>query len=302
MLPVIDENRYERCDVLVCGGGMAGIGAAIAAARGGASTVLVEQAGWLGGMGITGATGLHSFFNIFDAHPGAERMRVVAGIPQELVDRCCEMGGGIGHVHMERGGDFVSMLTPVEPEAFKLAAARMCLEVRKPALSAVRAKRPDGPKRRPMTIWGCRTIRSTTMSSLKRSLAPAPLRPASNPEAFPGGPGPWPSPSLRPCCAFFYKAELFRGVIAANGLTPGLRRSARHAALKFQILKFQIPTAGPKPTILQNDSTTSCRAASGLLDMYSSSKHRQFKIRWTFAGRNFGRWQGVTKEHIRGDL
>ena len=27
-------------------------------------------------------------------------------------------------MRMERGGDFVSMITPVEPEAFKLAAAR----------------------------------------------------------------------------------------------------------------------------------------------------------------------------------
>jgi len=107
---------------------MAGIAAALAAARQGAATVLVERAGWLGGMGVTGATGLHSFANVFAAHPAAERLRVVAGIAQELVDRVQQMGGGVGHVRMERGGDFVSMLTPVEPETFKLAAARMCLE------------------------------------------------------------------------------------------------------------------------------------------------------------------------------
>ena len=107
---------------------MGGIAAAVAAARGGARTILVEQAGWLGGMGITGATGLHTFFNVFDACPGAVRTRVVAGIAQELVDRTGQLGGGIGHIRMERGVDFVSMLTPVEPEAFKLAAARMCLE------------------------------------------------------------------------------------------------------------------------------------------------------------------------------
>lgn len=124
----IDESRYPPCDVLVAGGGMAGIAAAIAAARYGARTVLVERAGWLGGIGITGATGLHSFFNVFDAYPGAERMRVAAGIAQELVDRVQQLGGGLGHVRMERGGDFVSMLTPVEPEAFKLAAAQLCLE------------------------------------------------------------------------------------------------------------------------------------------------------------------------------
>ena len=127
-MPVIDEGRYAPVDVLVAGGGMAGIAAAIAAARHGANTLLVEKAGWLGGMGITGATGLHSFFNIFDAHPGAERMRVVAGIAQELVDRVQQCGGGVGHVRVERGGDFLSMITPVEPETFKLVAARTCVE------------------------------------------------------------------------------------------------------------------------------------------------------------------------------
>ncbi len=124
----VDETRYKDYDVLVAGGGMAGIAAAIAAARTGARTVLVEKGGWLGGQGVTGATGLHSFFNVFAAHPGAERMRLAAGVAQELVDRVQEMGGGIGHILMEKGGDFVSMLTPVEPEIFKLAAARMCLE------------------------------------------------------------------------------------------------------------------------------------------------------------------------------
>ncbi len=126
--PIVDLDRYEPCDVLVAGGGMAGIAAAIASARTGSRTILVEQAGWLGGMGITGATGLHSFFNIFAAHKGIQRYRVVGGIAQELVDRVARMGGGVGHVRMERGGDFVSMLTPVEPETFKLAAAEMCLE------------------------------------------------------------------------------------------------------------------------------------------------------------------------------
>jgi len=126
--PPVSSKRYGPYDVLVAGGGMAGIAATIAAARSGARTLLVDKAGWLGGMGITGATGLHSFFNIFAAHEGVERTRVVGGVAQELVDRCEQLGGGVGHVRMERGGDFVSMLTPVEPETFKLAAARACLE------------------------------------------------------------------------------------------------------------------------------------------------------------------------------
>jgi hypothetical protein len=126
--PAVKESADGPYDVLVAGGGMAGIAAAVAAARSGARTLLIEKAGWLGGMGITGATGLHSFFNIFAAHEGVERTRVVAGVAQELVDRCRRIGGGVGHVRMERGGDFVSMITPVEPETFKLAAARTCIE------------------------------------------------------------------------------------------------------------------------------------------------------------------------------
>jgi len=115
-----------EADVVVVGGGMAGIAAAAAAARTGAETILVERNGWLGGIGISGATGLHTFYNVYGAEPGAPRLRLVGGIAQELVDLTGELNGAVGHVPMERGADFVSMLTPVEPEAFKLAAARLC--------------------------------------------------------------------------------------------------------------------------------------------------------------------------------
>ncbi len=77
-LPVVSENRYESFDVLVAGGGTAGIAAAMASARNGARTVPLEKAGRLGGIGITAATGLHSFFNVFDANAGAERALPVA--------------------------------------------------------------------------------------------------------------------------------------------------------------------------------------------------------------------------------
>jgi len=40
----------ERCDVLVCGGGPAGVAAAVAAARAGARTRLLEAQGCLGGI------------------------------------------------------------------------------------------------------------------------------------------------------------------------------------------------------------------------------------------------------------
>lgn len=125
----MDDTRYGAYDVAVAGGGLAGLAAAVSAARAGARTLLIEKSGWLGGLGFSGATGLHSFFNIYAAHPGAQRQRVVAGLAQELVDRIQAAGGGLGHIQMERGGDFVSMLTPVEPEVAKAVAAQMCREV-----------------------------------------------------------------------------------------------------------------------------------------------------------------------------
>jgi len=54
-LPIVDNLRYDNFDVLVAGGGMSGIAAAIAAGRNGAKTILIEKNGWLGGMGITDA-------------------------------------------------------------------------------------------------------------------------------------------------------------------------------------------------------------------------------------------------------
>jgi len=125
---MIRELEFGSFDVLIAGGGMAGIAAAIAAARNGVKTILIEKSGFLGGLGVIGATALHNFFNIFDATPGAKPIRVAAGIAQELVDRAKLLGGAIGHVHLEKGGKYISMVTPVEPEIFKVVAVRACLE------------------------------------------------------------------------------------------------------------------------------------------------------------------------------
>ena len=61
-------------DVLVCGGGLAGTMAAIAAARAGADTVLVERYGFLGGNATVGAV---AQFNSWQTAAGR---RVVAGL------------------------------------------------------------------------------------------------------------------------------------------------------------------------------------------------------------------------------
>jgi hypothetical protein len=70
-----------RCDVLVVGGGSAGIAAAIAARRQGADVILVERYGYLGGLASGGLIVL-----LLTLDDGAGR-QVIAGLCQELVER-----------------------------------------------------------------------------------------------------------------------------------------------------------------------------------------------------------------------
>jgi len=119
------ENQYDY-DVCVIGGGTAGFVSALASARTGAKTILVEKNGFIGGTAINGATGLHNYFNIYKAFPGVPKLQLVRGIPQEIVDELIKAGGSTGHIEMEEGYDFVSMLTPVDPEVFKIVALKMC--------------------------------------------------------------------------------------------------------------------------------------------------------------------------------
>src|ERR1700681_4595697 len=75
---------YGEYEVAVLGGGPAGIAAAVAAARAGRRTLLIERYGFLGGMGtaagVTNFCGLHA--NVY-----GEMHRVVRGIASELLDR-----------------------------------------------------------------------------------------------------------------------------------------------------------------------------------------------------------------------
>ncbi len=102
-----------RADVLVCGGGPAGLIAAVASARHGASTILLEQYGCLGGMATISLVGpIHAF--------NAGRQRIVRGLAQELVDRMVALGGAVDDPLVNDVG--------FDPEALKLAADRMAKE------------------------------------------------------------------------------------------------------------------------------------------------------------------------------
>ena len=118
----------KSVDVVVAGGGTAGVVAALAAARQGAKTVLIEAKGYPGGLVVEGGTGIHSFYNLWKAFPGVEKRHVVRGIPQEIVDRLARVGGTTGHVEMLKGYDYDAICTAVDTEIYKLVALEMLEE------------------------------------------------------------------------------------------------------------------------------------------------------------------------------
>ncbi|MDR7812729.1 FAD-dependent oxidoreductase [Lacrimispora sp.] len=106
-------------DVVIIGGGPAGTVAAIASARSGARTLLVEQNGYLGGMLTMAGTGPQMTF-----HAGSTQ--VVQGIAEEIVARMVKEGFSPGH--MEDFVGYASSVTPFDAEGMKLILESMVKE------------------------------------------------------------------------------------------------------------------------------------------------------------------------------
>ncbi|HXN15943.1 MAG TPA: FAD-dependent oxidoreductase [Usitatibacter sp.] len=81
---------HGEYDVVVLGGGPAGIAASVAAARRGMRTFLAEHYGFLGGMGT--AAGVTNFCGLF-ANVHGEIRRVVHGIANDLLDAIARLDG-----------------------------------------------------------------------------------------------------------------------------------------------------------------------------------------------------------------
>ncbi len=118
----------HEADVVVCGGGTAGFVAALAAAKEGARTTLLERHSFVGGTMINGAGPLHSFFNLFKAFPGATKQQVVKGLPQAIIERLARDGATHGHLEMDKGGNYDSVITIIDWEGFKDTAFKMLEE------------------------------------------------------------------------------------------------------------------------------------------------------------------------------
>ena len=112
-------------DVLVCGAGLAGIGAAVAAARGGADTMVVDRNGFAGGF-FTATIG-SAFDGFVDERSGRP---VVGGLVFEMLERMGVVEPGMGpDLRYNVNGDlsFVEMhpervIPRCDPERFKRAA------------------------------------------------------------------------------------------------------------------------------------------------------------------------------------
>jgi len=113
--PARNVPVYGEYEVVVLGGGPAGIAAAVAAARAGRRTLLIERYGFLGGMGtaagVTNFCGLHA--NVFGG-----MHRVVQGVASDLLARIDRLGG-LNAPHLILGKIFAQAY---DTAAYKIAA------------------------------------------------------------------------------------------------------------------------------------------------------------------------------------
>ena len=122
--------REFDCDVLVIGGGPAGFGAAVASARNGASTILLERNAMLGGMATTGLVG--PFMTCYDDDCTEQ---IVKGIFDELCLRTEAKGGAIHPSKVDGMTTYSSYyirshchVTPYQSEILALTMDEMVLE------------------------------------------------------------------------------------------------------------------------------------------------------------------------------
>ncbi|MCL5269896.1 MAG: FAD-dependent oxidoreductase [bacterium] len=133
------ENTYaeklstpivERHQVIVAGGGPSGVIAALAAARTGADTLLVERYPFLGG---NGTAGLMTCYNGFRNQKPPEALQTVKGIPAEYIAELVRLGGiadmdNYPKADHDVGSGDLPYCIGFDPEAAKVAALNLLIK------------------------------------------------------------------------------------------------------------------------------------------------------------------------------
>ena len=112
----IPYKELPPCDVLIAGGGSAGVSAAISAGRAGAKTILIEKSTFLGGM-ATGALVTPMMKNALDT-----QHHLTKGLFLEICNRLVKAGGGATFKDGNPGW--------FNPEIYKWVLDEMCLEAK----------------------------------------------------------------------------------------------------------------------------------------------------------------------------
>ncbi|MEG0591693.1 MAG: FAD-dependent oxidoreductase [Coprobacillus sp.] len=106
-------------DVVIIGGGFSGSIAAIAAARSGAKTLVIEKNGYLGG-GLTSlGVGPMMTFHVKDK-------QIIQGITGELIERLKKRGKSVGHIYDST--NYTYSVTPFDSEGMKYELESMFKE------------------------------------------------------------------------------------------------------------------------------------------------------------------------------
>ncbi len=112
----------QSFDVLVVGGGMAGVCAAIEAGRAGARTLLAERIGFFGGAATAGAVVQ------FMGWKTAGGKQIIRGLGEEIVQRVVAAGGSGGHGWFTMSTGLRMDRVEFDPEILKLVLDEMVIE------------------------------------------------------------------------------------------------------------------------------------------------------------------------------